>query len=350
MIKVSVIIPVYNAERFLEKCLDSIINQTLKEIEIICIDDCSTDNSLSILERYSHKDSRIIVLKNEINKGSGGARNIGINIAKGEYIAFIDSDDFIDSKYLELLYYTGNKFDADLINTESIYFCNENESIEELDLNNNFSFKEGIRNIDASSLLNKLRKSTLEYTLGWYACCKIWRLSFLLKNKLEFLNINNSEDFYFLFMSLAHNPITAYNGAAKYYYLQRESSLSKKGAKESTLENARNNLPILIIYYNNCPNNYKLNIMNFIVSYLFYLYKDVKDIDSYKLLIDTINIISEKSELFTTNLFLKKYFSKNGILKNYDSFLFYNELYSGTIRKILSKPLLSFFKKLDFIP
>ncbi|MEI0607953.1 glycosyltransferase family 2 protein [Brachyspira pulli] len=350
MIKVSVIIPVYNVEKYLEKCLDSVINQTLKEIEIICIDDCSSDSSYSILERYSHKDSRIVVLKNEINKGSGRTRNIGINIAKGEYIAFIDSDDFVDSKYLELLYHTGNKFDADLINTESIYFCNENDSIEELDLNNNFSFKEGVRNMDTSSLLNKLRKSTLEYTLGWYACCKIWKLSFLLKNKLEFLNINNSEDFYFLFMALAHNPTTAYNGSAKYYYVQRESSLSKKGAKESTLDNARNNLPILINYYNGCPNHYKLNIINFICSYLFYLYKDTKDITSYKLLIDTINIISENTKLFTTNLFLKKYFSKNGILKNYDSFVFYNEFYSGTIRKLLSHSLLEFFKKLDFIP
>ncbi|WP_295156645.1 glycosyltransferase family 2 protein [uncultured Brachyspira sp.] len=350
MLKVSIIIPVYNAEKYLAKCLDSIINQTLKEIEIICIDDYSADNSLSILEKYSKLDARIILIKNEINKGSGRSRNIGINIAKGEYIAFIDSDDFVDSKYLELLYNTGKKFDADLVNTESIYFCNENDNTENYISNNNFSFKEGARNIDTSCLLNKLRKSALEYTLSWYACCKIWKLNFLLKNKLEFLNINNSEDFYFLFMALAHNPITAYNGAAKYYYIQRESSLSKKGSKESVLENARNNLPILINYYNDCCNDYKLNIMNYVLSYLFYLYKDIKDKDAYNLLIDTINIISLSKKLFTTNLFLKMYFSKYGVLKNYDTFIFYNEFYSGTIRKMFSHSLLSLLKKLDFIP
>ena len=78
MIKISIIIPVYNTEKYLKKCLDSIINQTLKSLEIICIDDCSTDNSLNILKEYQLKDKRIKIIEQKENKGQGVARNLGL--------------------------------------------------------------------------------------------------------------------------------------------------------------------------------------------------------------------------------------------------------------------------------
>lgn len=93
MTKISVIIPVYNTELYLKECLDSVINQTLKEIEIICINDGSTDNSSEILKEYQGKDNRVVVINQE-NKGLSEARNSGLKIAKGEYILFLDSDDF----------------------------------------------------------------------------------------------------------------------------------------------------------------------------------------------------------------------------------------------------------------
>ena len=92
-VKVSVILPVYNVEKYLKECLDSILNQTLQEIEVICVDDGSTDRSLEILREYEKKDKRVIVLTQE-NKGAGAARNKGLAIAKGEYLSFLDSDDF----------------------------------------------------------------------------------------------------------------------------------------------------------------------------------------------------------------------------------------------------------------
>lgn len=107
--KVSVIIPVYNVEQYLRECLDSVINQTLKEIEIICVDDGSTDRSLEILKEYAKKDNRITVMRQE-NKGSGPARNNGIIKAKGEFIAFMDSDDMYPNKNtLEHMYTTAIK-------------------------------------------------------------------------------------------------------------------------------------------------------------------------------------------------------------------------------------------------
>lgn len=114
MTKISIIIPIYNVENYLKQCLDSVINQTLKDIEIICINDGSTDNSLKILKEYSKKDSRITVI-NQKNQGVSVARNNGLNIAKGEFVAFIDSDDVLYQKeYLETLYIACKKHKADI--------------------------------------------------------------------------------------------------------------------------------------------------------------------------------------------------------------------------------------------
>ena len=121
--KVSVIVPVYNTGEFLRKCLDSILNQTLKEIEIICINDGSTDNSFSILQEYKQKDSRIIVLTQE-NKGAGNARNAGLNIAKGEYLSFLDSDDYFSRTTLRKTYNKAIKNNADIIIFDTKNFDN----------------------------------------------------------------------------------------------------------------------------------------------------------------------------------------------------------------------------------
>lgn len=101
--KVSVIVPVYNVERFLPRCLDSIVGQTFRDLEIICVDDGSPDRSIDILNRYAAQDDRIRVISQE-NRGLGGARNRGFDAATGEFILYVDSDDWIDPDYCEKLY------------------------------------------------------------------------------------------------------------------------------------------------------------------------------------------------------------------------------------------------------
>ena len=113
MIKVSVIIPVFNTEKYINKCLSSLVNQTLDDIEIICVNDGSTDNSLEIIEKIANKDARIKIINQE-HKKQGAARNAGLKIAEGEYIGFVDSDDWIDLNYYEMLYNTAKKYDADI--------------------------------------------------------------------------------------------------------------------------------------------------------------------------------------------------------------------------------------------
>lgn len=102
--KISIIIPIYNAEKYLRQCFDSVINQTFKNIEIICLNDGSSDNSLKIIEEYQQKDKRVILVDLEQNKGISNARNEGIKCAKGNYVTFVDSDDYIEPDYIEYLY------------------------------------------------------------------------------------------------------------------------------------------------------------------------------------------------------------------------------------------------------
>lgn len=113
-IKVSIIIPVYNAEKYLRECLDSLIRQTLQEIEVICIDDGSTDASIKILREYQNKDSRVIVLSNTKNMGQPTSRNRGINEAKGKYIQFVDADDFIEKESTKELFKLAEEKEIDM--------------------------------------------------------------------------------------------------------------------------------------------------------------------------------------------------------------------------------------------
>ncbi len=113
-VKVSIIIPVYNVENYLRQCLDSIVDQTLKQIEIICVNDGSTDNSLQILEEYAKQDERIKII-NQKNMGPAAARKIGLNNAQGEFIAFVDSDDWIKLDACEKLYKNAVSNNSDVV-------------------------------------------------------------------------------------------------------------------------------------------------------------------------------------------------------------------------------------------
>lgn len=114
MAKVSVLVPVYNVEKYLAQCLDSIINQTLKDIEIICVNDGSTDSSLKILEKYTQKDPRIKIINKE-NGGLPSARNAGLDAATGEYVSFIDSDDYIQPQMMAVLYRNARRTKAEIV-------------------------------------------------------------------------------------------------------------------------------------------------------------------------------------------------------------------------------------------
>lgn len=113
MPKVSVIVPIYNVEKYLARCLESLINQTLEDIEIICVNDGSTDNSADILAKFAEKDERIKIIT-QVNSGLSEARNAGISASTGKFIAFLDSDDFVDLDFYEALYNSAIKNNCDI--------------------------------------------------------------------------------------------------------------------------------------------------------------------------------------------------------------------------------------------
>lgn len=121
MIKVSVVIPVFNTEKYIRECLNSVLGQTFKEIEIICINDGSTDNSLKIAEEYIDKDKRLKIISNAQNKGVTNSRNVGLEAASGKYIFYLDSDDWINNDLLEMLYSLADEYNADVVLGAMIY-------------------------------------------------------------------------------------------------------------------------------------------------------------------------------------------------------------------------------------
>lgn len=195
-IKVSVILPVYNCEKYLRQCLDSLISQTLQDIEIICVNDGSTDSSPEIIKEYAAKDMRFVIINTE-NKGAGAARNKGIEAACGKYLAFPDSDDWFEPNMLSVAYRTAERDRADVTVFRSELFDNESgKSVHctySLRLDKLPNYRPfAVRDMDCSVFRN---------LMGW-AWDKLYRRSFVLSSGLRFQEQRTTNDMYFTFMSL----------------------------------------------------------------------------------------------------------------------------------------------------
>ncbi len=191
MAKVSVIIPVFNVEDYLDECLESVVNQTLKDIEIICIDDASTDNSYNIIEKYRGKDNRIQIIQNDINKGLSYTRNRGIQFAEGECIYFLDSDDLIELNALEELYNKCMKDNLDIIyfDAKIIYMTEK--------LKNDFIGYRNTRNNIYNEIYkgSKLFKEFIKNDdLSFSVCRQFYRSDFIKKNDFTFFEGMLHED------------------------------------------------------------------------------------------------------------------------------------------------------------
>ena len=196
MPKVSVIIPVYNVEKYLRECLDSVVNQTLKDIEIICVNDGSTDNSLKILEEYASQDSRIKIINQE-NQGAGAARNKGLEFAQGEYLSFLDSDDYFEPDMLKMMYDKSKLNDLDIVVVKSRQYdlLTNNFSNIETAFNVQFLPKKEIFNYsDATDYIFNIFN-------GW-AWDKLFKKDFILLNKIKFQNLPKLNDMYFVYAAL----------------------------------------------------------------------------------------------------------------------------------------------------
>lgn len=226
---VSVIIPVFNSEKYLDKCITSVLNQNFSNLEVILIDDGSTDNSGTICDKYAKQDKRIVV-KHIPNGGVSNARNIGIDISSGEYISFIDSDDYINENYIKELYNNLIETSSQLslcpikvVSNEGAYIWNAPNSIL------NFS------NIDKELFIN-LNENFLLYG----PVNKLYVSKVIKKNKIKFdINISYGEDLIFNFNYYKYIDRISITNSVYYSYVQDNiQSLSKK-YYENKFENGK---------------------------------------------------------------------------------------------------------------
>lgn len=165
MIKVSVIIPVYNTERYLRRCLDSLVNQTLKDLEIILVDDGSTDNSLLIMKEYENKYQGKVSVLTKANGGQATARNLGIKLSRGKYIGFVDSDDYVDHAMYETMYKAAKQNQYDMVECHYRYLSEEENKIKEYrtrgDIRQYKNRKDMFINVQASPCNKLFRREVL---------------------------------------------------------------------------------------------------------------------------------------------------------------------------------------------
>lgn len=218
--KVSIIIPVYNAEKFLEKCLDSIINQTYRNIEIVCINDDSTDNSEKILKQYQLKDNRVI-FKTIENGGLTRARNTGIKEATGEFFMFVDSDDYIESNMVEKMLNTINKEKADVVRCTNFLEKQDGEilKIEDFSIRNKLLTKQEIN----EEIISKI----IDGELLAYVCVLMIRKETLFKTNLFNEKLKFLEDKAFFIDLILVTDKIYFLDIPLYHYMINEKSLTK---------------------------------------------------------------------------------------------------------------------------
>lgn len=221
MCKISVIIPVYNCEKFLPVCLDSIIFQTYEDLEIICINDGSKDDSLKVLEEYELKDSRIKVI-NQKNQGQSAARNRGIEKATGEYISFIDADDWVSlslyAKFVKKLKTSGQNIDIFLFN--GINFNNKEQGCYSTLF---FSIKDWNNN-QQTDFVHTFNDCMKPFSGNMSICNKIYRTEFLKKNNIKFAeNLIFEDQLFFTETSLKAESILI-DCEPLYHYRQQNTS------------------------------------------------------------------------------------------------------------------------------
>lgn len=223
MVKISVIIPVYNVEKYLRECLDSVLANDFEQYEVICVCDAATDNSLAILEDYATKYECIKIVKHEKNRGLSAARNSGMEIAKGKYILFVDSDDMIRKETMTELYTVAERTNAQMVLFEIAHVYEENMEIKKLSSNRE-SKTEVCTGLELFGHLAKIGNFKVA------ACKKLYRRDFLEKHKLRFPEGLLHEDVLFAFQ--CYMCVESAIDIAEDYYIYRH--------REGSITNTRN--------------------------------------------------------------------------------------------------------------
>ena len=269
MVKVSVIIPVYNVEEYLKECLDSVVNQTLEDIEIICVNDGSTDNSLNILESYADSDERIKILSKE-NSGQGSARNLGFKNCLGEYVYFMDADDYIDLNTLEDFYNNAVSNGSEVVISK---IARLNEKSNEIDYSKpGFDFEEIFGNQNFNNFLfnyHDVKKYVLNSSFAPWT--KFYKRDFLLNHNILFVENTYFEDVPFHIEVMLNAEKMSFLPEFNYYYRFNPSSsvnTGKNGYDVFYIVNFVEEYLINEDYYEEFKNEFDLFKISQILTYL----------------------------------------------------------------------------------
>lgn len=224
---ISVIVPIYDVEKYLKICIDSILKQTYGNIEIILIDDGSPDGCPKICDEYKKKDARVIVIHKE-NGGLSDARNTGLRIAKGEYVTFVDSDDYLNLNFLSIMYNKIEELGSD------IAFC-DYMSVDESSLKQ-FSYTQGnsvtMSNVECLTNVYRPRK----HGMSFVAWGKIYKKRLFDEHTIEFPVGKIHEDTYTTYKLLYHSSKITFISNELYYYRKRSGSIMDKGFSLKSLD------------------------------------------------------------------------------------------------------------------
>lgn len=218
--KITVIVPVFNVEKYLRSCLDSILSQTMTEMEIILIDDCSTDGSTEILKEYIKEFPELVMVRNEQNSGLSFCRNLGISLAQAPYLCFIDSDDTIEPSMFEDMVKLSLQNSLDILMSNYKYIFSDGKCME-------FFREEVIYNAGVQEGIGFLKES-----LKWHClpsggnCSNIYRTSFIRENEILYTPGTYFEDVKFQLDSLIAAKRVACVHKSYYHYFKRESSIT----------------------------------------------------------------------------------------------------------------------------
>ena len=238
-VKVSVIVPVYNVEKYLERCVESLTNQTLKDIEIILVDDASSDSSPFMCDEMAANDNRIKVI-HKVNEGAGKARNAALKIAKGQYIGFVDSDDYVAPEMFETLYNIAQKYNSDFVMSGVVFvdgnmFSEKGQCIKRtfFDKDTHFETKEELSELKFG-IVGALPDDTEDSKYGMSIWKNLFKNEIIKENSLYFESEREmlSEDALFMIDYISCIKKATGINEAFYNYCRNEDSISKSYKKD----------------------------------------------------------------------------------------------------------------------
>lgn len=267
MVEITIIIPVYNAEKTIHYCLDSILKQTFQNFEVICVDDGSTDKSACLIENYKIKDNRVILVKQK-NSGAATARNVGLEMAKGKYLTFVDSDDFIENDFLRNLY--NNKKDADIVVSGYTRVKSTFEAI-------------------YTKIPKKSLWSVFKFSATWG---KLYLTEVIRQNNITFEDFRLGEDLVFLSKILTFSKKVKIIQNIEYNYMFNENSITNTISKVQKINHASELLRRIMEIFKNEDEEFSKYVYYFLIKTSVYnIYSQRKNMNT-----------NEKNEEFENNI------------------------------------------------